>query len=386
MTNKNISDTYDKLITAVTLLSDKLEKGLPRFTEAEFLGGFGTEFQNQLSDSGRNILQSLLAEDILNSEPTIISEQFQKDYQEIENTFTTNFLASLDLDPSIKMVQEELQKKLATKKEQLFKDFMNKLNGQRHRFSPEDEIKIKTTFIKYLDKNYTELNNRLEKFKDLPAIYTKYLSHEKFTETQTKANKNLSHSFTRDPVLEELLSLPKPEPEVGFRVDKKNLKKQILSDIASGKEPLEIKVTVPNPTPIFSRICDIGLQQRTPALSIVYLLVFLFAVFLRDHKKRVIKALNEVIEENQLFDLDLNKLTLEMVYPPANGEKQGKVISKGFLDPDHLNKLQSLLDKNKKEISEYHLKNIKKPLSTVPAFDEDYSTDEEKIPYSGPRP
>ena len=88
---KNISDTYDKLITAVTLINDKLEKGLPRFTEAEFSGIFGTEFQNQLSGSGKNILQSLLDENILDLEPKIISDQFQKDYQETQKTLTKNY-------------------------------------------------------------------------------------------------------------------------------------------------------------------------------------------------------------------------------------------------------------------------------------------------------
>lgn len=380
---KNTSDTYDKLKTAVTLIGDDLQKDLPQFTETDFLGIFGTKFQDQLSDSGRNILQRLLAEDILNSEPTIINEQFQKDCQETENTFTANFLASLDSDTSIKKAQEELQKKLATTKEQLFKDFINKLNGQRHRFSPEDEIKIKTTFIKYLNKNYTELNNRLENFKKIPAIYAKYQSHQEVEKVQTKANKNVSHLITRDLALEELHPKPKPEPTFGFKVDKKNLSEQIQCDIAAEKN-IDINLTVPDQSTIFKRIADTGFQHRKPDLAIVYMLIFFFVMYIYNNEKRSIQSIKDVIKEKQLFDLDPSKITLQMTIPTPNGNE--KVIrKKGPLNPEQIKELQSMIDENKSQLLKHHhsTQTIKK--SGLTPTESGYNTEEE-IPYSRPRP
>lgn len=380
---KNISDTYDKLITAVTLINDKLEQGLPRFTEAEFSGIFGTEFQNQLSGSGKNILQSLLYENILNLEPKIISDQFQKDYQETQKTLTKNFLASLDLNASIKNAQYGLQKKLTKTKEQLSKDLMKKLSNQGYRFNSEDEIKIKTAFAEYLDKKYIELNNHLEKFKELPAIYTKYQLHEKLEEAQIKATKDVSHSITRDPTLEELQSKPKPEPTFGFKVNKKNLAEQIQSDIAAGKD-IDINLTVPDQSAIFKRIADTGLQYQKPALAIVYMLIFFFAMYIYNNEKRTIQSIKDVIKEKQLFDLDPSKITLQMTTPTPNGNE--KVIrKKGPLNPEQIKELQSMIDENKSELLKHHhsIQANKKPelYSTESA----YNTEEE-IPYSGPRP
>ncbi len=382
MTNKNITDSYDDLLSTVSLISEDLQQGLPRFTEAEFLGAFGTKFQDQLSDSGKNIFQSLLGENILNSEP--ISKQFQKDYQETQETLIKNFLASLDLDASIKNAQDKLKNKLALAKEQLFKDFMQKLSVQGHHFIPEDETKFKAAYAEYLDKNYTELNNHLEKFKDLPAIYTKYQLHQEVEETQTKATKDISHSITRDPTLEELQSKPKPEPTSGFKVDKKNLAEQIQSDIAAGKN-IDINITVPDQSAIFKRIADTGFQHQKPALAIVYMLIFFFAMRIYNNEKRTIQSIKDVIKEKRLFDLDPSKITLQMTTPTPNGNE--KVIrKKGPLNPEQIRELQSMIDENKREFQKHHhsIQTNKKP-GLAP--ESGYNTEEEEeIPYSTPRP
>ncbi len=380
---KNLADTYDKLITAATLISDKIEKDLPRFTEAEFLDIFGTELPNQLSDSGKKTLQSLLDENILNSEPTIISEQFQKDYQETQKTLTKNFLASLDLDASIKNAQDGLQKKLNKTKEQLLKDFMKKLNDQRHRFSLEDEIKINIAFAEYLDKNYTELSNHLEKFKDLPSIYTKYQLHEELKEAQTKANKDVSYSITRDPTLEELQSKPKPGPTFGLRVDQKNLAEQIQSDIAAGKD-ININITAPDRLTLFKRMADIGFQHQSLGLALLHLLIFTFTVCVFSNEKRAFQSIKDVIKEKQLFDLDPSKITLQMTIPTPNGNE--KVIrKKGPLNFEQIKELQSMIDENKRELLKHHHSTQTNKKSGLTSTESGYNTEEE-IPYSRPRP
>lgn len=378
---KNIADTYDKLVTAVTLISDRLEKGLPRFTDAEFLGIFGTEFQNQLSDSGKNILQSLLNENILNSEPTIISKQFKKDYEKTQKTLTKNILASLDLDASIKNAQDKLQKKLTKTKEE---DFMKKLNDQGHCFSSEDEIKIKNAFAEYLNKNYTELDNHLQKFKDLPAIYTQYQLHEELEEAQTKANKDVSHSFTRDPTLEELKSKSKSGPTFGFKVDKKNLAKQIQSDIAAGKD-IDINITIPDQSAIFKRIADTGFQHQKPSLALVYMLIFLITMYMYNNEKRAIQSIKDVIKEKRLFDLDPNKITLQMTTPSPSGNE--KVIrKKGPLNPEQIKDIKSMIDENKGELQKYHHSTQTSKKSGLTSTESGYNTEEEEIPYSRPSP
>ncbi|TLY47670.1 MAG: hypothetical protein E6K54_04550 [Gammaproteobacteria bacterium] len=382
MPNKNIADIYDKLMTAFTLINDKLEKDLPQFTEAEFLGVFGTKFQEQLSDSGKSIFP--LDQNILNSEPIIISEKFQKDYQETQEFLTKNFLASLDLDSSIKKAQDELQKKLTKTKEQLLKDFMQKLSGQGYGFTSEDKTKLKTAYADYLNKNHTELNNHLGKFKQLPGVFTKYQLHEELAEAQTKAGKGVSHSITRDPTLDELLLKPKPEPTVGLKVDKKNLAEQIQHDIATGKENIDIIITAPDRFTLFKKMADIGFQHQHPGLALVYIFIF-FVTSWRNDEKRAFQAIKDVIKENHLFDLDPSKITLQITNPSPNGND--KVIRKrGPLNPEQIKELQSIIDENKQELLTYHHSIQTKKSGLAPTESGYNSEEEEEIPHSRPRP
>lgn len=384
MPNKNnIADTYKKLIDAFTLISDKFEKSLPKFSQDEFLNLFGAKFQEQLTDAGKKLITSVLEQNILSPMPNNISERFQKDYEDTLEALIKDFPENFDLDASVKKAQGELQKKLTLTKNQLLADLTQELNDKRHNFTAEDKTKLETVISEYVDKNYRELSHHLEKFKDLPAVYTKYQLHLELAETQ-KGNKGRVN-FNSDLAFEHLLSEPKPEPTVGFRVDRENLAKQLLSDLASGKN-IEIDVIVPNRSAICRKIIDIGLQHRSPDLALFCLLILALARWIHSDEKRVVQAIKQIIEENQLFDLDPSKITLRMTTPTANGND--KVIrKKGPLSPEHINELQSLVEENKNKLREHHhlqIQTNKKSGSTTPT-ESGYNSEEEEIPYPRPR-
>lgn len=385
MPNKNIADAYDKLITVVTLISDDLEKGLPRFTEAEFLGIFGTEFQNQLSHAGKDVLAGVLEQNTLNPVPKTISEKFHKDYQATLEAFLEDFPKSFNPDASIKKAQCKLQEKLTITKDQLVAELTQELNVKGHNFTPKDKAKFETTFSEYLDKNYEELNKHFEKFKDLLAVYTKYQLHEELTEAQTKADKDISHSITRDPTLEELQTKPKPKPTFGFKVDKKNLAEQIQSDIAAGKD-IDINITLSDLSAIFKRMADNGFQYQKPSLALVYMLIFLIIMYRHNNEIRAFQSTKDVIKEKKLFDFDPSKITLQMIIPTPNGNE--KIIrKKGPFNPEQIKELQSLIDENKREFLKHHHSSQTNKKSGFTSTESGYNTEEEEeIPYSRPRP
>ena len=229
------------------------------------------------------------------------------------------------------------------------------------------------------------MNNHLEKFKDIPATYLKYQLDQELQEAQTKANKDVSHSITRDPKLGKFKSIPKPEPTFGFKVDKENLAKQIQSDIAAGKD-ININITLPDQSAIFKKMADISFQYQKPSLALVYMLLFFIFMYIHNNEKRAIQSIKDVIKEKQLFDLDPSKITLQITTPTPNGNE--KVIrKKAPLNPEQINELQSMIDENKRELlTHYHSTQASKK-SGLSATESGYNTEEEEeIPYSRPRP
>ncbi|MEN9450768.1 MAG: hypothetical protein RJA83_1386 [Pseudomonadota bacterium] len=386
MPNKNIADSYNKLIDAFGLISDNFEKGLPKFTESEFLKAFGTEFQGQLSDAGKNVFTSILEQTILSPVQKSSREAFQKDYEDTVEALIKDFTKTFDLDTSIKKVQRELQVKLSITKQQLLTSLSQELSDKGQVFSPEDKTKLETVFTEYLDKNYNELSKHLEKFKDLPAVYAKYQSHLGLTAKQAKSDKNVSHTVDRDPTLEELLSEPKSEPVFGLKVNKDNLKKQILHDIANGKS-IEINVRAPGRSALIKKMADIGFQTNSPGLALLHIIIFtIFGLICDNDEKRVVTAIKGVIEENQLFGLDPSKITLKITTPTADGKE--RVTREGPLTAAHTKELQSKVDEIKNKLQAHSLQvQNKKSGSTTPTLTESgYNSEEEQKEVLYPRP
>lgn len=350
---KNIEDTYNKLIVTFALISDQFEKGLSPFTEDDFLGSFGEKFKEQLSNEGKTTFTTVFKQAIPNPLLRSIRKQFKQDYEETIQALINDFLVNFDLDVSLKKTQAKLNQQSTKAKEQLLTHLNQALSDQGHVFISEDKAKLDTALTTYLDINYKKLSQHLDVFKDLPAHYTHYQQHLDLKQAQTKADKSVSHLFDGENLtLEKLLSPLKPAPKVGYKIDIDNLKEQILHDIAH-KKNIDINLTTPDRYALFKRMADIGLQYRSPALALFHIFIFLVSAWIHNDEKKVVQAIKQAIKEKQIFNLDPRKITLQITNSTSNG-KDTITRKKGPLSEEHINELQSEIDEIKAKLQKHH--------------------------------
>lgn len=376
---KNIDNIYNNILSAF-LINDKSLNDLPPFTGDAFLEAFGPEFQKQLSDLGKEIFAILKQTAI-----SPVQEKFNATRETHEKIFTETrkeFLANFNLDPAL----SNAQAKLNQTKENLLKDLIGMLSTSGLAFTTEDKDKIKAAFNEHLNKNYNQLNDYLEKWKTLlPSTFAKLQFHSDNIAIRNKQQKNINFTVEPLPALEKLKVPKKPESKVGRKVDIANIKKQIRIDIANGKNDIVLHLIDAEDYAMFKKIADIGIQHRTPALALLYLIILFLLRGIYNNKNIIVKALEELIQEGH--QIDLNKIRFKATSPATSDEK-GKITQEiGPLDVESIKRLQSIMDKRNEDLSKHHreLLTNKKPGSmTSTSSDSGYNSEteeEEVIPY-----
>lgn len=376
---KNIDTIYNNILSAL-VINNKSPNDLSQFTGDEFLEAFGPEFQKQLSAAGKETFAILKQTDI-----SPVQEKFNAARETHEKIFTETrkeFLTTFRLDPALSNAQAKLNRT----KENLLKDLTGMLNTNGLVFTTDDKDKIKAAFNEHLNKNYNQLNDYLEKWKTLlPSTFAKLQFHSDNISIRNKQQKNINFTVEPLPALEELKVPTKPESKIGRKVDIENIKKQIRIDIANGKNDIVLRLIDAEDYAMFKKISDIGIQHRTPALALLYLLILFLLRGIYNNKNRIVKALEELIQEGH--QIDLSKIRFKATSPATSDEK-GKITQEvGPLDVDSIKRLQSIMDKRNEDLSEHHrqLLTNKKPGSITPtSSDSGYNSEteeEEVIPY-----
>lgn len=376
--SKNIPATYEKFKTALGLVGDHLDKTLPKLTGNEFLENFGTEFQAQLSVQGKSEFP-IFQQTILNS----AQEKFdiaRENRETIYKQTINEFLSTFDLEKTLSHAQVKLNKN----KENLLQALNNLLNKNSQNFSVDDKDNIKDAFTKKLSEDYQKLNNHLEGWKSLlPSTFAKIQFHLDAAQAKNREKKNSDFTIDQLPEFEKLKTPVKPEPKVGYKVDIKNIKEQILNDIANEKE-VTIKLIDTQNYSYFKKIADIGFQYQSPGLALLHLIILLFAKIIYNNEKRTTQAIQELIEEGHLIDPE--KIRIKIVNPRTANESEAIVRKEGPLDEKNIIKLQTIIGENKKDLSNYNQETQTKKSGLTPTESGYNSEEEEEIPHSRPRP
>ncbi len=366
---------YNKLIASFSLISDKFEEDLPKFSKDDFLEIFGAEFQKSLTEEGKNAFSTLKQANLSQLQEKLSAAK--KSNEKIFNAVVNEYLTNFDFDTAIKNAQIELNKN----KETLLKDLTHMLNTTELAFTPKDKDKIKAVFTNHLNDNYSQLNSYLEKIKTQFAPTFAKLQ----IQLENKPQGNIDFTVESLPGLKELKVPPKPTPKVGWKINKENLKNQLRNDIANGKTDFVIHLIEADTIAMLKQIADIALQnsQNTGMSSAIAIFLTIFLILLKvivNNKKIVFEALEELVKEGHLSNKDISKLRWEKSTPPTSNEKGGKIIQeKNSLPSEVVENLCTLIDKRNKALSEHHREiQTKKPGSITPSYDSAYNTEDEE--------
>lgn len=369
-------------------LINQLKKDLPNFDIADFFQVFGKTLEDNLSIHGKNIYATGLDPDVLREIHLDVSEKLNQDYQEILANAATELPVSFDATAIVNNAKKQLKIKLEASKKLLLDKLNAELTAKGQEFTnPADKKELNTAFINYLNqigKKYETSLGRIESIGSQLAKLQLHLSNE---DAKLKA-RNPKATFAMEEIDLDNLSIGvAPAPVTGLRVHKDNLAKQILSDIASGKN-IDINVIAPDRYALIKKMADIGFQHNSPFLALLHMLIFtIFGLLCDNDEKRVVTAIKQVIEENQLFDLDLSKITLKITSPTANG-KEKVTREKGPLKAEDIKELQSKVDDIKNNLQKHSLQiQNKKFGSTTPIPSESgYNTEDEENRAESPKP
>jgi hypothetical protein len=377
---KLASDAYDRYLIGIhrIIKAKDLEFSAP--DAKEFSQVFGKNFQAQLSETGKIAFTENLTPEALKQIKEEFDEELKKNQASILTTVTEDFRKNLDPHATVKSAQDQLTEKLEQTKTTLRERLTTELTASGQILSPEDKEELESAVNNYIDKTGKKLNGGLEKLKSLPSHVAKLLLHQENAAAQLNATKS-KDTFRIKELPEELLTGIKPDPAIGFVLNKDNLTEQMMHTLADLKpgEKIDLAVTIPNRDAIYQRAYDISMQYRNPLLGFLLTLICYGILFLRNNdEKRAFEAIKKVITEKGIM-LDPKKITLKISCLNNNGDKT--IIREGALNSTQIEELElaNTTLRTKLETSHQQFNNKHSPLATHPQPESGYNSDEDEM-------